>query len=89
MASRDFDATGTPKEIVADLGLSLGARYQGQNVSTVATLRVREATVAPAATDRAIRIEAGGIFTIRPDGTNGIWLWTDEPDCPVIVTPAP
>ena len=90
MASQDFDATLVPADIVAGLGLSAGTLYQGQNVSTTATLRVRQAAVAPGADARAIRIEASGSFSIEPDGTNGIWLWTDDPgSCPVIVTEAP
>ena len=90
MASQDFDAMGAPTDIVAGLGLAAGELYQGQNTSTTATLRVRESVAAPTADARAIRIEAGGNFTFSPDGTNGIWLWTDEPaGCPVILTPAP
>ena len=90
MASQDFDATGAPADIVAGLSLAEGTRYQGQNVSTTATLRIRESVTAPAADARAIRIEAGGSFTLGPDGTNGIWLWTDETGgCPVIITDAP
>ena len=89
MASQDFDATGAPADIVAGLGLSSGTHYQGQNTSTTATLRVRESVAAPAADARAIRIEAGGVFTTNPDG-DGIWLWTDDTaGCPVIITESP
>ena len=86
MASQDFDATTTPQDIVAALSLTAGKLYFCQNVSTTATLRIRDAATAPAATERALRVEAGGDFSIRPGG-DGLWLWTDEPGgCPVIVT---
>ena len=89
MASQDFDASQVPVDIVTGLSLAAGTLYQAQNTSTTATLRIREAAVAPAADARAIRIEAGGVFTINPDG-DGIWLWTDDTaGCPVILTPAP
>ena len=90
MASQDFDASQVPVDIVADLGLTVGTLYEGQNVSTTATLRVRQAAAAPSADARAIRVEASGSFRLSPDGTNGVWVWTDDPGgCPVIVTEAP
>ena len=90
MPSQDYDATLVPADIVADLGLVVGQLYEGQNVSTTATLRVRQAAVAPSADARAIRIEASGTFTIAPDGIDGIWLWTDDrAGCPVIITESP
>ena len=84
----DFDATGTPADIVAALSLAQGERHTGQNVSNTATLFVREATAAPAVTDRAFRVESGGQFTLRPSG-EPVWLWTDEADgCAVILAEA-
>ena len=84
----DFDATGTPSDIVAALSLAQGTRYSGQNVSNTATLFVREAASAPAVTDRAFRVQSGGEFTLRPAG-GPVWLWTDEADgCAVIVAEA-
>ena len=88
MPAVDFNATGTPTDIVAALSLSQGERYTGQNVSNTATLFVREATAAPAVTDRAFRVQSGGTFTLRPSG-EPVWLWTDEADgCPVILAEA-
>ena len=81
----DFDATQTPVDVVAALGLTQGTRYTGQNVSGTATLFAREATAPPAVTDRAFRVESAGQFTIRPSGPP-IWCWTDESaGCPVIL----
>lgn len=89
MPSQDFDATTTPQDIVAALSLTAGTRYTGQNVSTFATLRVRQAAGAPAASDRAHKIEAGGSFTIDPQTGQGVFVWTDEADgAAVIVTEA-
>ena len=87
MAAQDFDATNTPRDLVAALGLAAGTKYLIQNVSTVATLRVREAASAPAATARAFKVEAGGPLSIRPKAGQGVWLWTDDRggSCPVIV----
>ena len=88
MPSQDYDATLVPADIVTGLSLAEGTQYQGQNTSTIATLRIREAAVAPDANARAIRVEAGGVFTIKPDG-DGIWVWTDDAaGCPVILTEA-
>lgn len=85
----DFDATETPQDVVAALGLTVGQAYTVQNVSTVATLFLREAPVAPAAAARAFRIEAAGVFTIKSETSGGIWLWTDEAaGCPCILTEA-
>ena len=84
----DFDATGTPADLVAALSLTRGSRYAVQNASTTATLFRRAAAAPPDAAARAFRVEAGGEFTFRPRGTP-YWLWTDDPrGCPVIVDPA-
>ena len=84
----DFDATGTPVDVVADLSLTQGTLYEGQNVSTVATLFIREHASQPAITARAFRIESGGGFRIKPTG-DPVWLWTDNHVCPVILSEAP
>ena len=90
MASRDFDATAVPQDVVAALSLTAGTRYQGQNASTTATLFIRETVVAPVTGDRAFRVEAGGAFTVGPEPGVAVWLWTDDPaGCPVIVGEAP
>ena len=85
MAAVDFDATATPQDVVAAVGLMRGRAYTAQNASTVATVYVREAATAPAPTGRAFRVEAGGNFTVKPTGSP-IWCWTDDPaGCPVIL----
>ena len=90
MASQDFDASTAPQDIVAALSLAAGTVYSGQNVSTFATLRVREAASVPASTARAYKVEAGGQFTISPKTGEGIYVWTDESaGCAVIVTESP
>ena len=89
MPSMDFDATGTPADIVASLSLTPGTRYAGQNVSTTATAFIREAATAPAVGARAHKVEAGGQFTLNPLAGEGIYAWTDDPlGCPLIVTEA-
>ena len=89
MASQDFDATGAPQDIVAALSLADGMSYAGQNLSTTATLFIREAAAAPAAGARAFKVEAGSPFNIKPSAAP-IWLWTDDAGgCPVIVGEAP
>ena len=89
MPSLDFNATGTPQSIAAALGLASGQEYVGQNLSTVATLFVREADAAPTPDARTHRHEAGSFFYFTPGGTSSLWVWTDDPDgCAVIVTEA-
>ena len=83
----DFDATGNPADVVSVAGLMQDTRYTVQNVSTIATLFLREQAARPSLSTRAFRIESGGIFTLRPDGTP-IWLWTDNGTCPVILSEA-
>ena len=87
MPSQDFNATGVPADVVAALSLTSGTQYTAQNVSTIATLFVREAVAMPAVTDLAFRVEAGGNFSIKPDATP-IWMWTDNGSCPVILDDA-
>ena len=87
MPSQDFNVTETPVDIVADLSLVNGTRYTCQNVSTTATLFVREATAIPSVQDRGFKVEAGGNFTLRPDGV-AVWMWTDTGSCPVILDDA-
>ena len=90
MPTQDFNATGTPQDIVAALGLDMGKTYTCQNVGAFQTLRVREAASAPDARASAFRVEASGHFTVKPDGANAIWVWTDDPaECPVVLTEAP
>ena len=83
----DFDATDSPADLVAGASLASGERYTVQNVSTIATLFVREQAAQPSLSTRAFRIESGGTFTLRPTGTP-IWLWTDNETCPVILSEA-
>ena len=86
MPSLDFDATRQPTDIVAALALTRGTIYTLQNVATFATLRVREVAAMPTGGERAHRIESGGYFSMRPQGTP-IWIWTDDPGgAGVIVT---
>ena len=88
MPAVDFDATASPVDMAAAVGLTQGQSYTGQNVSTVATLYVRPAAMAPAVTARAFRVEAGGSFTVKPNGSP-VWCWTDDPaGCPVILDQA-
>ena len=85
----DFDTTLVPADVVAALGLVQDTRYVCQNVSSTATLFIREQVAAPAVTDRAFRIESGGIFTVKQTGS-AIWFWTDDSGgCPAILAVAP
>ena len=92
----DFNATGTPVDIVAALTLQWGPSYRLQNVGSGGTLFIRTATAAPAVTDRAFRIESGGLFVLKPQaGASAFalvptWLWTDDRrGVAVILTVAP
>ncbi len=87
MAAQDFDATTAPVNIVAALSLASG-RYTIQNVSTVASLFVRSASTAPAATARGFRLESGGHGMIS--GDEATYVWTDDlAGCPAIVDEIP
>ena len=84
----DFDATGSPADVVSVAGLVQGTRYTFQNVGTIATLFIREQAAQPSPlTARAFRVESGGNFTLKSAGTP-IWLWTDNGTCPVILSEA-
>ena len=80
----DFNAVLVPADIVAALGLQWGPTYRLQNVGTGGTLFIRTAAAAPAVTDRAFRIESGGLFVLKPQaGASAFalvptWLWTDD-----------
>ena len=87
MPAIDFDASDTPADIVAGAALTAGTDYTVQNVSTTATLFLREQTTQPAIGTRAFKIEAGSVFTIKPTGAP-IWVWTDNTTCPLIVAEA-
>ncbi len=85
MASKDFDATGVPVDIVDALSLEPNTLYTGQNVSTTATLFVREAAAMPSTSARAFKVEAGSPFTLKFQGTP-LWFWTDDANgCPVVL----
>ena len=87
MASRNFDATLVPRSLETVLGLSVGDVCFMQNLSSSATLFVRQAAVAPAATARAHQIFAGEDITVKVDETSRLWAWTDDPEgCPAILT---
>ena len=89
MAAIDFDATGVPTELVTGASLVQGIQYSCMNVSTRATLFLREATTPPAADARAFRVETAGVFTVKPSGV-GVYVWTDDPaGCPIILNEAP
>ena len=88
MAAVDFDATTTPQDVFAELSLTVGVSYTGQNVDTKATLFVREDSAVPAVTARAFRVESGGYFTLKI-AADPIYLWTDDSDgCAVLFTEA-
>ena len=89
MPAQDFDASAIPMDIVQALGLIAGTTYTCQNISTTATLFVREVNTMPTIQDRAFRIEAGANFSIKPDGVTPIWTWTDDPaGCAVVLDDA-
>lgn len=89
MAAMDFDATNVPTDVVAALSLTAGIKYTGQNVSTTATLFIREVSSQPAANARAFKMEAGANFVLEAD-SGPIYLWTDDDaGCPVILNEAP
>ena len=86
--SMDFTATRVPQDVVSVLGLALGKTFSCQNVSTLSSLFLREASNAPEVTALGFRIESGGDFRIKYSG-DPIYLWTDDADgCAVIVTEA-
>ena len=89
MASMDFDASPVPADIVSALGLAVGTTYVLQNLSTVATLFLREASAMPSAAARAFRIEASGTIVVKPVTGAQVFLWTDNLVCPCIVSEAP
>ena len=88
MPNQDLIVTGTPVDLVAALSLDTGQRYECQNLSPTATLLVREQVAAPLPTDRGFQIEARSHYQIQPDGTHGLWAWTDDPSerCPLTLT---
>ena len=89
MAARDFDATATPRDVVAALGLKTRTRYFVQNVAAAGTLYMRRQTGQPAATARALCMEPSGYGHFEVDTGEGLWVWTDEPDVAVIIDDAP
>ena len=85
MPAQDFDATSVPVDVVAALGLAGSTTFQVQNVSTTATLFIRETSDPVTGASRSFRAEAGGLFTIKV-ALDPIWMWTDDPSgCPVIL----
>ena len=90
MASKNLDVTTTPRSLETVLGLITGRAYFCQNVDPTATLFLRQAAVAPAATMRAHQIFAGEDITFEVDVSSRLWAWTDDPNgCVCIVTDAP
>ena len=88
MATQNFEAGRQPADVALSLGLVPGTSYTLQNISTVATLFLREAPTEPASSEPAFRIEAGGYGTIKPTLGQGVWLWTDNTHCPVVISEA-
>ena len=87
MASRNFDASTTPRSLETVLGLPVGASCWLQNLSPSATLLIRQAAVAPAADTRAHKIFAGEDVVVQVDSDSRLWCWTLDPEgCPVIAT---
>ena len=87
MAAIDFDLTAVPLDLVASL--PSGMTFACQNISTTATVFVRESAAVPGPSDRAFRIEAVGNFNVKNTGTP-IWAWTDDPaGAAVIATESP
>ena len=72
----DHEVTAAPTDIVAALGLRIGAAYTGQVVSRDCVVHLREGSVAPAIDGPAHVIVPREPFTIRPASGAGIYLWT-------------
>ena len=90
MASKNLDATRTPRSLETVLGLRAGGVYFLQNVDPTATLFLRQAAVAPAASARAHQIFAAEDITFEIDTAVRLWAWTDDPNgCACIITEAP
>ena len=79
-----FDAGADPIDVLDTLSLSAaGAVLRFQNVSTVSTLRLREADAKPAAGDRAFLVEAGGSLDLP---SAQWWAWSlDGEGCAAVL----
>ena len=78
--SMDFDVTASPRALEDTLSLDAGGRYAIWNVDTTATVQMRTAAAAPAATAKAIKLSPGGeIELIAASGTK-TWCWSTDPD---------
>ena len=82
----DFDATGTPQDVAAEIGTPRGYPYRLriQNVDANARLFMREAATQPAGTERAHVVGPGETFRFRvfadpAPASWGWWAWSPDP----------
>ena len=85
MATHNLDVSTSPRSVATAIGFALAVsrgtvdRIEIQNVSTTATLFVREQVMPPTAGHRGRRVESGGVYETLLHGSAAIWVWTDDP----------
>lgn len=86
MATLDFAATVTPRDLAGEVGLYEFTRYRLVNITLTATVYVREAAAAPVAGARGAAVEASGFYEFVAIPDQGVWVWTDDANgCTCIV----
>ena len=75
MATLDFVASDTPRGIKAELSVAPLARFTFQNLSRTQTIRIRDATAAPARNAKGLEVEPGETGTIWAPTQGDAWLW--------------
>ena len=78
MATLDFTITRIPRDIKSVLGLSQGDLVFMQNIDRATTIRAREQSTQPGASEKSLFISPGGERSMIL-GPEPFWFWSQGP----------
>ena len=79
MATLDFEATDTPQDLGAALGIDFSNRHSIENLSNSERVRIRFSPTAPASSQRGPILQPGEERIIYTTGSDKIWIWIPSP----------
>ena len=75
MATLDFEATDTPQDLGAALGVDFSDHHSIENLSNSERVRIRFSPTAPTPSQRGPILQPGEARTVYTTGSDKVWVW--------------
>ncbi len=75
MATLDFEATDTPQDLGAALGIDFSNHHSIENLSNSERVRIRFSPAAPTSSKRGPIMQPGEERIVYATGLDKVWIW--------------